>query len=485
MHYLRKRLILVAMSLLVLGLAWAPMSQAQEDKEKIAVLDFDVIGSTREQGAVLTNQLRSELLKTGRYTMVNRSQLDKILDEQALQQQVCIEAECAVKVGRVLGVRRIVTGSVTKVTDTLWQISTTLTNVETAEILRQEVVNHAGDFASLFLSGMASVAKKLAATEDELIAGATRLTPESIAPAIFDVLKSVQAGPLAFSHDSARLYFATGNKVVLWNIQGRAKVGEALEVPKGKISALAINRDGSLLVAGTDRGYVSLLEIGSRRVIHTSDTHSGPVLTVAFSPANNYFASGGEDEKIHVYHVRTGEPAYELDGPDDEVAAVRFSSDGKFLIGASRDRTIRLFDVNVQKEVRAFKESAKKLLHAEISGDGAYLGIAAKVVKIDLRRNRRLDTELIKIRDVKTGEELLSFEAHEKDITGLAFFPDPRYLATASKAGSIKIWDLQSNAEISSLSVKAAVGSLRVSPNGKWIAASDDGGSVTLWEVTR
>jgi len=63
------------------------------------VLDFEVIGSTREQGAVLANQLRAELLKTGRFTLVNRAQLDKILDELALQQQLCTQKECAAALG--------------------------------------------------------------------------------------------------------------------------------------------------------------------------------------------------------------------------------------------------------------------------------------------------------------------------------------------------------------------------------------------------
>ena len=77
---------------------------AQDAKEQIAVLDFDVIGSSKEQGAVLSNQLRAELLKTGRFTVVNRAQLDKILDELALQQQLCTQKECAVQVGKLLGV---------------------------------------------------------------------------------------------------------------------------------------------------------------------------------------------------------------------------------------------------------------------------------------------------------------------------------------------------------------------------------------------
>lgn len=449
------------------------------------MLEFEVIGSTREQGAVLTNQLRAELLKTGRFTMVNRAQLDKILEELALQQQLCTQKECAVEVGKLLGVRRIVTGTVTKVTDTLWQVSATMTNVETAEILRQEVVNHAGDFASLFLSGMASVAAKLAASEEETAAGGLRLAPESIAPTLYDTLRKVEVGRLAFSHDSARLYYAVDDTVRPWNLVERQAVGDPIKVPGGRITAMAVNRTGERLAVGTRGGSVSLIDTATGKVLHTERSHSDPVTTLAFSPADNFFASGGEDEKVHVYNVRGGSDAYTLEGPDDAIATVRFSADGRYLIVASHDRTVRLYDVNVQREVRTFKESAKRLLFAEISGDGAYLAVAAKEIDIDLRRRRRLDTELVKIRDVKTGEELLSFEAHEKDVRGLAFFPDTRYLATGGADGLVKIWDLQKKASIANMSLNGQVTTLSVSPNGKWLAAADDTDTLTIWGVTR
>ncbi|HKJ00541.1 MAG TPA: DUF2380 domain-containing protein [bacterium] len=458
---------------------------AQPTKEQLAVLDFDAIGATREQGAVLTNQLRSELLKTGRFTMVNRAQLNKILEELALQQQLCTQKECAVQVGKLLGVRQIVTGTVTKVTDTLWQVSATLTNVETGEILRQEVVNHAGDFGSLFLSGMANVARKLSVSSDEIIAGAVRLAPESIAPAVQDVLRNVRSAHLAFSHDSARLYYATGSRIVRWNIAERQAVGAPIEVPGGDVSALAVNRTGKLLAVGTRGGVVALVDADSGKVLHQAEGHDDPVTTVAFSPADNFFASGGEDDKVSVFVVRTGDLSFQLKGPSDAVATVRFATDGRHLIVASRDRSVRVYDVNVQREVRSFEESARKLDFAELSPDGAYLAVAAREVHIDLMRNRRTDTKLVKIRNVATGEEMLSFEADEKELTGLAFFPDTRYLATGAEDGLVKIWDLQKSAVIASLNLNGRVTALRVSPNGRWMAAADDTNTITIWGVTR
>jgi hypothetical protein len=130
-------------------------------KELIAVLDFGVLGGTREQGVALANQLRVEVLRTGKVTLVDRSQLEAILEEQALQQTGCTSQECAVQVGRILGIRQIVSGIATKVSENFWQVTALVVDVETSETLRAESLNHRGNFEDLISTGMGNLAKLL------------------------------------------------------------------------------------------------------------------------------------------------------------------------------------------------------------------------------------------------------------------------------------------------------------------------------------
>jgi WD40 repeat protein len=67
----------------------------------------------------------------------------------------------------------------------------------------------------------------------------------------------------------------------------------------------------------------------------------------------------------------------------------------------------------------------------------------------------------------------------------MAFFPDTRYLAVGSEDGLVKIWDLQKSAVISSLNLNGRVTAVRVSPDGRWLAAADDTNTLTLWGVIR
>jgi WD40 repeat protein len=230
---------------------------------------------------------------------------------------------------------------------------------------------------------------------------------------------------------------------------------------------------------------VTVVDLAAGKALFTAEPHRKDVTTVAFSPTDDLVASGSRDEKVQVTHLRSGEKVFVLDDLDEEVRAVRFSPDGRFLFVATKKRSLRVFDVATQKESRAFRESSSELMALAMSQDGTLLAVGAKQIDIDLRRNRRLDTEVVKIRNVKSGEELASFEAHEKAIRALAFFPDSRFLATGAEDRQIKLWDLEARTAVAALNLQGQVTALALSGNGRWLAGADDSGRVTIWEVVK
>jgi formylglycine-generating enzyme required for sulfatase activity len=146
-------LVLACVSLMLLGAA---------DEELVAVMDLVPQGARPEEALAITNQLRTQLLKTRRFTLVDRSQIDAILKEQALQQTGCTSDECAVQVGKLLGVRKIISGSVTKLSDQLWQISVLLLDVETGTTLRAESETYEGNLIIVIRNGVPDMASRLA-----------------------------------------------------------------------------------------------------------------------------------------------------------------------------------------------------------------------------------------------------------------------------------------------------------------------------------
>ena len=127
----------------------------------IAVMDLEARGVSSIEASTLTDRLRIELFQTKAYTVLERGIMDQILAEQGFQETGCVTTECVVEVGRIFGVERIVTGSVSKVGD-MYSISARFVSVETGEIIRVSIYDHEGRIEDLLRFGMRVVASELA-----------------------------------------------------------------------------------------------------------------------------------------------------------------------------------------------------------------------------------------------------------------------------------------------------------------------------------
>ncbi|MHB0996232.1 MAG: CsgG/HfaB family protein [Elusimicrobiales bacterium] len=85
-------------------------------KRRIGVVEFEnksAYGQGRLGGAA-SDILVTELVKSGKFIVVERDRLNKIMEEQKFQSQGMIDAQTAVKIGQVLGLEAIVVGSVSQ-----------------------------------------------------------------------------------------------------------------------------------------------------------------------------------------------------------------------------------------------------------------------------------------------------------------------------------------------------------------------------------
>ena len=112
MYYMKSPTSLFSLLLLVTCLS--VYSQGTE-KISIAVSDFEAKGISNDEAAIITNRIRSELTKTGVFTVVERGQMESVLKEQGFQQSGCTTDECIVEVGQLLNVKQMVAGSIGKI----------------------------------------------------------------------------------------------------------------------------------------------------------------------------------------------------------------------------------------------------------------------------------------------------------------------------------------------------------------------------------
>jgi len=126
----------------------------------IAVLQFDARGIANDEVATLTDRFRDELIKTDRYSVIERGMMEEVLKEQGLQQSGCISDECVVEAGQVIGVQQIVGGSIGKVGN-VFSVSVRIIDVQSGKILNVTTYDHTGDIGGLLTGGMWQVVSGL------------------------------------------------------------------------------------------------------------------------------------------------------------------------------------------------------------------------------------------------------------------------------------------------------------------------------------
>jgi hypothetical protein len=83
--------------------------------------------------------------------------MQEVLKEQGFQQSGCTTDECMVEIGRLIGVEKIIGGSISKVGN-IYSVSSRIVNVETGEIENTAVYDHTGNIGQLLTEGMRIVA---------------------------------------------------------------------------------------------------------------------------------------------------------------------------------------------------------------------------------------------------------------------------------------------------------------------------------------
>jgi curli biogenesis system outer membrane secretion channel CsgG len=123
-----KRALSVGVAAALVVVALAPAVRAASDKPRIAVLEFKNKADNQwwyHGGAAAAQDVFvTELVKSGKFRVVEREQLEALMQEKGLTLSGDVDPKTAVKVGKLLGVNYLLTGAVT-------EYGTTGTNVDT------------------------------------------------------------------------------------------------------------------------------------------------------------------------------------------------------------------------------------------------------------------------------------------------------------------------------------------------------------------
>jgi RNA polymerase sigma factor (sigma-70 family) len=238
------------------------------------------------------------------------------------------------------------------------------------------------------------------------------------------------------------------NWLVLWDAETgkiRHKLAHYLEV-----RALAFSRDSKLVASGTggnagdDFETVKLWDVQTGKLLGTLKTTHKEAGKVAFAPDAKLLAAVlYSGEPLAAGEVVLWDPAEEKPSqtlPDSEgIEAIAFSSDGKVLLGAARNK-LRRWDVATGKNIEGpdlkTDFTDKSWSAYAFSPDGNALAISGQ------REGEYLNA----VYDVKTAKRLKTLAGCKGHIWSLSFSPDGNTLAAASvdeksHVQTIHLWD--------------------------------------------
>lgn len=240
---------------------------------------------------------------------------------------------------------------------------------------------------------------------------------------------------------------------------------------------------GGILALALKNGSIQIWDAASGQRLCEFQAHRKDASSLAFSPTAPLLASTGADAMVRLWDLTPllleGNcelaPAAEMIGGAQAVPAIDFSPDGSTV--ASIDlKLIRLREVASQRLVRTFQAGASMLALA-FSPDGLLLA------------SGEMDN-IVRLWEVESGDEVSSLAPPDGTsqpafIWKLAFHPQSQALAAASSDGSIYLWQILPGGMGSDLHILVgharAVSSLDFSPNGEVLASGGLDGAVRLW----
>lgn len=137
-----------------------PAESVQSRPLNIAIIDLEGRGISSDEALTLSDRLRNMIVQTGTFAVIERSQMNEILKEQGFQQSGCTSDECMVQMGQLMGVERIVAGSIGRVGD-IYLLSLRMVDIQSGKIIAMVDEEVEGRIENILKYGIKNAITKL------------------------------------------------------------------------------------------------------------------------------------------------------------------------------------------------------------------------------------------------------------------------------------------------------------------------------------
>jgi WD40 repeat protein len=270
-------------------------------------------------------------------------------------------------------------------------------------------------------------------------------------------------------HPRSFLLASSGDHAVqIWDAQSGSLV-RTLQQSNQFPFPLAWSPDGTLLASGDDQNIHVWDEMGTS--LYTLEGHDGDwVMSLAFSPDSAILASGGKDQTIRLWDVRTGRLLQSIKGHNRRVWTLAWPPNGETLVSGSDDQTIRFWDPQTGRLLRTWHGRGRATTSVAFRPDGKQLASTS-------------DDPCIWLWNIDTQRLVQRLYGHTWGSWSVAFSPDGTLLASGSDDHTILLWNMQTGHPLHVLEHQGYVWSVAFSPDGTLLASGSDDHTIRLWDT--
>jgi serine/threonine protein kinase len=254
----------------------------------------------------------------------------------------------------------------------------------------------------------------------------------------------------------------------VWEVRTGDELAPFPAISAGSLYALAISADGSLVACSGVGGEISVLRFATRTREYTLEGHAADVNSVAFSSDGKRLLSAADDYSVRLWDIEKRAPSATFSSPDTGMHLAVFTPGEKQIL-ASAGTTIRLFACDSQSTSPPVMETEPAWSWPAISRDSKWL-----VVTPAPQTNAHLQ-----VWDLSSQRKAFELVFGVKPLPAV-FSPDGSLFASGDvDRGNIALWEtkgwvqgLSSQPPAKILNTDFEVGSLAFTPDGKILAAA-------------
>ena len=237
------------------------------------------------------------------------------------------------------------------------------------------------------------------------------------------------------------------------------------------VDAVAWSPNNQFIASGSWDGTVQVWDAHTGAIITTYKGHTDVVSALAWSPDGNYIASGSWDGTVRVWDAFSGSLLTFYDGHADPVSALGWSPDGQYIASGSWDHTVQVWYAHTGETISIYRGHREFVDAVAWSPNGQYIASGDR-------------NNTVLVWNALTGKTLNYFTEEYTGgiIEALAWSPDGRFIASGSRDKTIRVWEAFTGKLF--LTYKGhtdEVSALAWSPNGRYIASGSWDHTVQVW----